>query len=64
MHSRERAALARRLLERLNGRQAKIVLSRFSEERTLAEIGHELGLSRERIRHIEIAALRVMRQPP
>ena len=62
MHSRERADLARRLVGRLNGRQARVVLSRFSENRTLAEIGHELGLSRERIRQIEIAALRAMRQ--
>jgi RNA polymerase sigma factor (sigma-70 family) len=62
VHSREREDLARRLLGRLSGRQAQIVAGRFGEDRTLAEIGNELGLSRERIRQIEIAALRVMRQ--
>jgi RNA polymerase primary sigma factor len=62
-HERERADLASRLVERLSHRQAHVLSSRFSEGRTLAEIGRELGLSRERVRQIEIEALRVLRRP-
>jgi len=59
---RERKDLVRHLFGRLSPRQAQVLMSRFDEDRTLAEIGHELGISRERVRQIEIEALRRMRQ--
>ena len=59
--ARERAIEARRLLDRLTPREAEILHERFVEGRTLADIGHGFGLSRERVRQIEAAALKRMR---
>jgi RNA polymerase sigma factor (sigma-70 family) len=53
------------LLESLDGMEADVVRKRFGIERpspmTLQEIGDEYALSRERIRQIELKALRKMR---
>lgn len=53
------------LLEGLDGMEADVVRKRFGIERaapmTLQEIGDEYALSRERIRQIELKALRKMR---
>ncbi|MBR0457976.1 MAG: sigma-70 family RNA polymerase sigma factor [Victivallales bacterium] len=53
------------MLETLDEREQKIIRMRFgldsSEAKTLAEISNEIGLSSERIRQIEIAALQKMR---
>lgn len=53
------------LLEALDGMEADVVRKRFGIERaspmTLQEIGDEYALSRERIRQIELKALRKMR---
>lgn len=55
----------RRALSVLDPRQARVLRARFGigaeGERTLADLGREFGLSRERIRQIEAAALRRMR---
>jgi len=59
--ARERALEALRLLDTLPPREAEILRERFVEGRTLADIGHGFGLSRERVRQIEAAALDRMR---
>lgn len=51
--------------ERLDERQRDIIERRFglggAEEKTLKEIGEEIGLTRERVRQIEIEALKRLR---
>jgi RNA polymerase primary sigma factor len=54
------------LLEELNGREKKIIAQRFGfgggERKTLQQVGDELGVSRERIRQLENAALVKLRR--
>ena len=54
-----------RALETLNPREQRIIRMRFGigekESHTLAEIGREFGLSRERIRQLQALALRKLR---
>jgi RNA polymerase primary sigma factor len=60
----QREKKARALLDRLSPVQRLIVSSRFGFGRhamNLREIGDELGLSRERVRQIEVEALRKLR---
>jgi RNA polymerase sigma factor (sigma-70 family) len=66
----ERAVLAqdiRRALGYLTARERRIVTLRFglTNDRcwTLAEVGDELGMSREKVRQAEAVALRKLRQP-
>lgn len=53
-------------LSRLNDKQRTVVEGRFGlhgrEISTLEEVGHELGVTRERVRQIQIEALRRLRQ--
>jgi RNA polymerase primary sigma factor len=53
------------LLSVLDSRQARVLCARYgigdAAERTLADLGRELGVSRQRVRQIEVAALRRMR---
>lgn len=55
------------VLETLNDREKEVIVRRFGIKRdkpeTLDEIGKSLNLSRERIRQIEAAALRKLRNP-
>src|SRR5919204_1202651 len=67
----EKQELARRLAEaidRLDPRERRILQMRFglarSEERTLTEVAQVIGVSRERIRQIEQAALAKLRRMP
>jgi RNA polymerase primary sigma factor len=55
------------VLDSLDGREERVIRLRFGLEdgrpRTLEEVGHEFGLTRERIRQIESMALRKLRHP-
>lgn len=59
------AELIRELVATLNAREQRILRERFAldggEPRTLEQIGVEFGLTRERIRQLEAAALRKLR---
>lgn len=59
-------ALERSLSERLTPREAEVLRLRFglsdNRERTLAEVGKELGISRERARQLEAEAMRKLRR--
>ena len=56
-----------RVLDSLEGREERVLRLRFGLDdgrpRTLEEVGHEFGLTRERIRQIESHALRKLRHP-
>lgn len=59
------AELIRELVDTLNAREQKILRERFAldggDPRTLEEIGTDFGLTRERIRQLEAAALKKLR---
>ena len=62
----QREAQVRKILERLDEREQQIVVSRFGlehdhEPRTLEEIGARLGVSKERIRQIQVRAMNKLR---
>lgn len=63
----DRTTAIRNILDTLNDREKMVIVRRFGigldRAETLDEIGKELGLSRERIRQIEAAALRKLRNP-
>jgi RNA polymerase primary sigma factor len=59
------AELVRELVDTLNAREQKILKQRFAldggDPRTLEDIGRDFGLTRERIRQLEAAALKKLR---
>src|SRR4029078_8934799 len=56
-----------KVLDSLEGREQRVIRIRVGLDdgrpRTLEEVGHEFGLTRERIRQIEAHALRKLRHP-
>jgi RNA polymerase sigma factor (sigma-70 family) len=62
--SETRSALWRELerLETFWPREYEVLILRFVEEQTLAQVGKRLGISRERVRQIEISALAKLRK--
>ena len=64
---RQRMAQVAKLLHNLDEREQKIIIGRFGldhsqEPQTLKEVGAELGVTKERIRQIEVRALNKLRQ--
>ena len=51
-----------RLLKKLTPRERLIILGRIVKERTLQDISVEIGVSRERVRQIEVIALNKLRK--
>jgi len=49
----ERAGELRRLVESLDERERKIIIGRYTQAKTLKELGEEVGLTKERVRQIE-----------
>ena len=68
LHQLQRQQLADKALAILSPREAAIIRLRYGmgvdAEHTLAEIGDKIGVSRERIRQIEAAALRKLQRSP
>ena len=68
LHQLQRQQLADKALAILSPREAAIIRLRYGmgvdEEHTLAEIGEKIGVTRERIRQIEVAALRKLQRSP
>lgn len=58
----ERTERVHATLKRLHGQQRKILQLRFFEGKTLEEVGEVMGLTRERIRQIELQAIKRMRK--
>ncbi|MGH3443667.1 MAG: sigma-70 family RNA polymerase sigma factor [Nitriliruptorales bacterium] len=65
--ARDAKIMIEQALSGLDERERRIIMLRFGfidgEERTLAEIGDEFGMSRERIRQLEKLALAKLRHP-
>ena len=57
----------REILKTLTPREEKVLKMRFgidvSSEHTLEEVGRDFGVTRERVRQIEVKALRKLRHP-
>ena len=56
-----------KILDRLDERERSIIISRFGLDKagqphTLEEVGHELGVTKERIRQLELRAMGKLRQ--
>lgn len=59
----ELADALRKALEGLSPRAQHVIRGRFIEEKTLNEIGEEIGVSPSRVQQIEMKALKTLRKP-
>jgi RNA polymerase primary sigma factor len=63
---RQRQATVSHLLDRLDERERRILISRFgiggADEQTLEQLGRELGVTKERIRQLEVRAQNKLRK--
>ncbi len=65
--NRAQRAAIQELMEELNGREQKVIAFRFgletgSEPETLEEVGMRLGVTKERVRQIEVRTLEKLRR--
>ena len=51
------------MVKALTQREQKVLEQRFIHDKTLDEVGQEMGVNRERVRQIEKKAIRKMRHP-
>lgn len=66
LEEKEFTAFVEAMLSELTPREAKVIRYRFglgAEQKTLTEVSHILGVTRERVRQIEEKALRKFRSP-
>ncbi len=61
MHERDAKVLANTLLQLCRPQEVRVLTMRFMEEMTLQQIADVLGVTRERIRQIELKAMRRIR---
>jgi RNA polymerase sigma factor (sigma-70 family) len=61
-HAETVDALEKAIDSSMNERHAKVLRMRFFEEKTLKEVGQELGVTGARIREIEAKGLRLLRR--
>lgn len=65
LEDNERQAVIQKCLKKLNSRERRILERRFlREECTLDEVGQEFGLTRERIRQVQVEALKKLKSGP
>jgi RNA polymerase primary sigma factor len=66
LEEKEKTEVVGEMLDSLTPREARVLRMRFGigcEEHTLEEIGKKLDVTRERVRQMEIQALRKMKHP-
>lgn len=66
LEEKEKAEVVSEMLDSLTPREARVLRMRFGigcDEHTLEEVGKKLGVTRERIRQMEVRALRKMKHP-
>lgn len=60
-HDSDTKALLSKLLEKCTRREASVLAMRYIHEMTLEEVGETLQVTRERVRQIEVKAMRRIR---
>lgn len=60
---REAAQIVRRAIETLTPREAKVLGARYDDEETLEAVAAAQGVTKERIRQLELKAIRKLRHP-
>lgn len=60
---RQQKALVDKVLETIPARLQTIIRMRFEDDLTLDQIGQALGITKERVRQMEVKALRMLRHP-